>query len=134
MVNDFEPTPPDWYRPGKPLRTLFWYLRNPFHNAGRYVIGVADRTYTVTGRWPVMATVVRGCAVVFPHRDLRGRARRSSSRMAGPCRGSHTRHRAGWLIGGWQRNRFAGVKFNRMAYLFSPLLPLAFVVLVLVRT
>jgi hypothetical protein len=26
-------------------------------NAGRYVIGVADRTYTVTGEMPVMQTV-----------------------------------------------------------------------------
>ena len=40
-----------------PFRTLFWYLRNPFQNAGRYVLGVADRSYTVTGEWPVMATV-----------------------------------------------------------------------------
>ena len=48
---------PTGIAPGKPLRTLFWYLRNPFQNAGRYVVGVADRTYTVTGDWPVMATV-----------------------------------------------------------------------------
>ena len=57
FMNDFEPTPPDWYRPTQPLRTLFWYLRNPLQNAGRYVLGVADRNYTVTGMWPVLETV-----------------------------------------------------------------------------
>ena len=57
FMNDFEPVPPGWYRPGRRLRTLFWYLRNPFQNAGRYVLGVADRGYTLTGEWPVMATV-----------------------------------------------------------------------------
>ena len=42
FMNDFEPAPPDWYRPGKPLRTPFWYLRNPLQNAGRYVLGVDE--------------------------------------------------------------------------------------------
>ena len=66
FMNDFEPSPPDWYRPGKKLRTLFWYLRNPFQNAGRYVLGVADRTYTVTGELPVMQTVWRTCRGRLP--------------------------------------------------------------------
>src|SRR5215475_15910360 len=57
FMNDFEPTPPDWYRPTQPLRTLFWYLRNPLQNAGRCVLGVVDRNYTVTGMWPVLETV-----------------------------------------------------------------------------
>jgi hypothetical protein len=101
FLNDFEPTPPDWHRPGKPLRTLFSYLRNPFQNAGRYMLSVADRTYTVTGQWPVMATVwedVRCPTFRTSCRDMGGSARRSSSRMTAPRRGSHTRHRAGWLI------------------------------------
>src|SRR5262249_8531883 len=64
FMNDFEPTPPDRYRPTQPLRTLFWYLRNPLQNAGRYVLGVADRNYTVTGMWPVLETVGEDVRVV----------------------------------------------------------------------
>src|SRR6516165_1617008 len=106
FMNDFEPTPPDWYRSTQPLRTLFWYLRNPLQNAGRYVLGVADRNYTVTGMWPVLETVWGMCGGPTFHisrRDMAGSARRSNSRMAAPCRGFRTRHRAGWHIGAGSR-------------------------------
>lgn len=58
LLNDGEPWPPDWYLPGRAywVRTLYWYLRNPFENFGDYVIGVADRNYTVTGTSPVTLT------------------------------------------------------------------------------
>jgi hypothetical protein len=141
FLNDFEPTPPDWYRPGKPFRTLFWYLRNPFQNAGRYVLGVADRTYTVTGEWPVMATVwedVRWSD--FPHLMPRHGWKRATLKpreWPHPAVDLVLDAALAGLLGmatwGWQPNGFAGVKFNRLAYLFSPLLPFAFVVLVLVR-
>lgn len=58
LMNDEEPRPPaDMYQ-GKPewLRLLLWYLRNPFQNFGKYVIGVYDRNYTVTGTPPVCVT------------------------------------------------------------------------------
>jgi hypothetical protein len=50
--NADDPEPPDDYRPGDAHRTLKWYVRNPFHNAFYYVIGVRDRERTVTGRYP----------------------------------------------------------------------------------
>ena len=58
FLNDDEPDPPDWQLPGKPfiIRQLSWYLRNPLHNLGKYVLGVTDRNYTVVGAAPVYAT------------------------------------------------------------------------------
>ena len=49
FLNDDEPDPPDWQLRGKPfiIRQLSWYLRNPLHNFGKYVLGVTDRNYTV---------------------------------------------------------------------------------------
>jgi hypothetical protein len=59
FLNDDEPDPPEWQLPGKPfvLRQLSWYLRNPLHNFGKYVLGVRDRNYTVVGAAPVYATI-----------------------------------------------------------------------------
>jgi hypothetical protein len=39
-----------WYDPGKPQwqRWLGWLVRNPFENANMFVLGCADRNYTVT--------------------------------------------------------------------------------------
>jgi hypothetical protein len=136
FMNDFEPSPPDWYRPGKKLRTLFWYLRNPFQNAGRYVLGVADRTYTVTGELPVMQTVWEDVRRVdFPHLIPRHGWKRATLRLEnGRTLPWFSYSTPLWLAyWGWQPNGFAGLKFNRLAYLFSPLLPLALVLLVLVR-
>jgi hypothetical protein len=58
LLNDDEPDPPDWQLPGKPyfIRQLSWYARNPFQNFGKYVFGVYDRNYSVTGTAPVYAT------------------------------------------------------------------------------
>jgi hypothetical protein len=47
-----DPEPPDWYRPGSRHRRWLWQLRNPLHNFTFYVIGVADRAFTRTGRHP----------------------------------------------------------------------------------
>ena len=47
-----DPVPPDWYRPGSRWRTVFWQLRNPLHNFTFYVLGVADREFTRTGKFP----------------------------------------------------------------------------------
>ena len=59
FLNDDEPDPPEWQLPEKPfvLRQLSWYLRNPLHNFGKYVLGVRDRNYTVVGAAPVYATI-----------------------------------------------------------------------------
>jgi hypothetical protein len=49
VYNSDDPTPPSEYMPDKPdwLRTLMWYARNPLHNVAFYVIGVADRDYSM---------------------------------------------------------------------------------------
>ena len=46
------PAPPEWYRPHSKHRTFLWHLRNPFHNFDHYVIGVADKVFKRSGRWP----------------------------------------------------------------------------------
>jgi hypothetical protein len=38
---EYMPDKPDW------LRTVMWYARNPLHNLAFYVIGVADRDYSM---------------------------------------------------------------------------------------
>ena len=50
--NADEPTPPAWYRPGQWGRTFLWHLRNPCHNWDCYVIGLSDKGFTRTGRFP----------------------------------------------------------------------------------
>lgn len=59
FLNFEEPDPPDWYLPERTTawwRLLSWYLRNPFQNFGRYVLGVCDQNYIVRGSAPVWAT------------------------------------------------------------------------------
>jgi hypothetical protein len=50
--NADEPVPPAWFKPGAKLRGLQWFARNPFHNFSRYVIGIADKKYIRSGRYP----------------------------------------------------------------------------------
>jgi hypothetical protein len=52
LENADDPTPPNWYLPADKDRMLKWRLRNPFHNFDFYVIGVADRHFVRSGRWP----------------------------------------------------------------------------------
>ncbi len=47
-----DPVPPPWYRTNSRHRTFLWHLRNPFHNFDHYVIGVADKKFVRSGRWP----------------------------------------------------------------------------------
>ncbi len=47
-----DPEPPEWYRPGAPGRRWLWQLRNPLHNFTFYVLGVADKPFTRTGKFP----------------------------------------------------------------------------------
>jgi hypothetical protein len=47
-----DPDPPDWYRPEQPFRRFLWRLRNPLHNFVFYVVGVADKDFTRSGRYP----------------------------------------------------------------------------------
>ena len=50
--NADDPGPPAWYRPGSPHRRWLWRMRNPLHNFTFYVIGVADKATTRTGKFP----------------------------------------------------------------------------------
>ena len=58
--NADDPVPPDWYRPNEPHRRLKWSFRNPFHNFDFFVIGVADRKFHRSGRFPKQNSDPRG--------------------------------------------------------------------------
>ncbi len=47
-----DPEPPEWYRPGSRGRRPLWQLRNPLHNFTFYVIGIADKPFTRSGKFP----------------------------------------------------------------------------------
>ena len=52
LENSDEPVPPAWYLPADRHRVMKWHFRNPFHNFSFYVIGVADKPTTRSGRYP----------------------------------------------------------------------------------
>lgn len=52
LQNADEPEPPDWYLPDDQCRVMKWRFRNPFHNFNHYVIGVADKNFYRSGRYP----------------------------------------------------------------------------------
>ncbi len=47
-----DPVPPPDYRPNDPHRVRKWYYRNSMHNFDFYVIGLADKTFRRSGRYP----------------------------------------------------------------------------------
>jgi hypothetical protein len=47
-----DPIPPAWYRPDSTHRDSLWHLRNPLHNFDHYVIGIADKRFVRTSRYP----------------------------------------------------------------------------------
>ncbi|HLX68603.1 MAG TPA: hypothetical protein VKV04_03155 [Verrucomicrobiae bacterium] len=52
LKNQDDPKPPDWYKPDDKHRNFKWSFRNPFHNFNFYVIGVADKKVSRSGRFP----------------------------------------------------------------------------------
>jgi hypothetical protein len=66
--NDEEPLPPADYLADRSnwLRVAAWYLRNPFQNAGKYVLGVYDRNYRVEGEAPCLRDHLGRCAGLDP--------------------------------------------------------------------
>jgi len=46
------PVPPAGYKPDDKHRVLKWHCRNPFHNFDNYVIGVADKEFVRSGKYP----------------------------------------------------------------------------------
>lgn len=60
LKNQDDPKPPDWYKPGGKHRNLKWNFRNPFHNFDFYIIGVADKKFARSGRFPESNSDPRG--------------------------------------------------------------------------
>jgi hypothetical protein len=58
--NADDPIPPDWYKPVDKNRDLKWHFRNPMHNFNFYVIGVADKKFSRSGRFPEKNSDPRG--------------------------------------------------------------------------
>ena len=52
LENADELVPPAWYLPADRHRVTKWHFRNPFHNFDFYVIGVADKKFVRSGRYP----------------------------------------------------------------------------------
>jgi hypothetical protein len=52
VENSDEPIPPKWYKPDDKHRVMKWHFRNPFHNFSFYVIGVADKEFVRSGKYP----------------------------------------------------------------------------------
>ena len=52
VENSDEPVPPEWYKPEDQHRVMKWHFRNPFHNFDNYVIGVADKKFVRSGKYP----------------------------------------------------------------------------------
>lgn len=60
LKNRDDPRPPDWYKPNDKHRNLKWGFRNPMHNFMFYVIGVADKKFARSGRFPEKTSDPRG--------------------------------------------------------------------------
>jgi hypothetical protein len=109
VLNDDEPDPPDWQLPGKPylLRQLSWYVRNPFQNFGKYVLGVCDRNYTVVGSPPVYSTT-------WSDIDTSMTGWKVSTINVGGLRLPFVAYESEHVIwyAGWQWSGFFGFKFN----------------------
>jgi hypothetical protein len=52
FMNVDDPNPPAWFSPDSNCRRVKWFLRNPFHNFGFYVIGIADHEFVRSGGYP----------------------------------------------------------------------------------
>ena len=111
--NDNEPWPPDWYRqfvPNRPywLQVVSWYIRNPLENFSNWVLGVADRNYTVYGQAPVMLTAWNDLPEPYPLGFKYSVIHLGWLRLPFV---SYVGKRIMFYIG-WQAGGFAGAKFN----------------------
>ena len=52
VKNSDEPVPPEWYKPDDRHRAMKWRFRNPFHNFSYYVVGVADKEFVRSSKYP----------------------------------------------------------------------------------
>src|ERR1039457_3563042 len=51
LQNSDEPAPPPGYKPNKKRKNIKGPFRNPFHNFGNYVIGIAEKPHLRSGRY-----------------------------------------------------------------------------------
>jgi hypothetical protein len=58
--NADDPKPPAWYKPDDKHRRLKWSFRNPLHNFHFYVVGVADKEFSRSGKFPALNSDPRG--------------------------------------------------------------------------
>jgi len=109
FLNEDEPDPPDWQLPGMPyiIRQLSWYVRNPLHNFGKYVLGVCDRNYTVIGTAPVYATT---WSDIYPAQTGWKLSTIHLGKLRLPFI-SYAGEHVLWYAG-WQWSGFFGFKFN----------------------
>src|ERR1051325_2983514 len=52
LKNADDPVPPDWFKPNAKGRKAKWHARNPLHNFNAYVIGIADKKFVRSGKYP----------------------------------------------------------------------------------
>jgi len=55
-----EPIAPAWYRPNDPHHNLKYHLRNPGANFCRFVIGISDKKFVRSGRYPELMARPQG--------------------------------------------------------------------------
>jgi hypothetical protein len=99
-----------WYHPEWPQwrREFYWnFLRNPLQNFRCYVLGVADRNYTVAGRTPVM-TVQRD-DLAPPEHGFQWCVIKLGNLLLPFV--SYAGRRIVWYLG-WQPSGIFGVKFS----------------------
>ena len=112
FLNDDEPVPPDWYLPGGKFRMLRWYLRNPFQNCGKYVVGVEDRDHSAYGPAPLDVTTWWEVSTRAARAPVSGW--KWSIIKIGWLRLPFVSFENAWIIAyaGWQPYGFFGLKFN----------------------
>lgn len=116
MKNDEEPMAGPEYMAGKPqwLRVLGWYTRNPWQNFGKYVMGVYDRNYIVSGDAPVMWITAWNDLPGWTSEDGRRGYKRSTIKLQSGLRlpfVSYVGKKYMWYVG-WAWWGFFGAKFN----------------------
>jgi len=126
-LNDWDTTPPDWSMPDAPywLRALNWWFRNPFHNLGRYVLGVGDQNYIVRiyqrDGYETKTNADGGVSVELVGWEKGEIILYNGTRLPWI---SYSSDKLLWYWG-WQPTGFAGLKINRYPAVALPVVALA---------
>jgi len=125
--NEWDPNPPDWSMPDSPmwLRRFNWWFRNPFHNFGRYVLGVGDQNYRVLFHKAPPKSVdhqpigLEHASLIFANGKKLPWYFYASKNVS--------------VYWGWQPTGFAGLKLNRWGLVLAPFVPFLYLGLVIRR-